>query len=100
MKVGEIVLLNGGDSISSVCFDFGKAPRKEPPNEPKKPPIKPPRERRPPVKEPPDSDDSPSEKRPPVGDPPRKKREIPTVSTLRRGRVRNDSRPAFWLDYR
>jgi hypothetical protein len=62
MKVGEIDLFDGGDSVSSVSFDFGKAPRKEPPNELKKPPIKPPGERRPPVKEPPDSDDPPSEK--------------------------------------
>ena len=96
MKVGEIDLVNGGDPVSSVSFDFGKAPRKEPPNEPKKPPIKPPGERRPPVKEPPDSDDPPSEKkRPPVGDPPRKKREIRTVWALRSELVGSDSRTAF-----
>lgn len=50
-----------------------EAPRREPPNDPKKPPMKPPRrDRRPPVSEPPDEpnpgDPTPN-KNPPIGDP-------------------------------
>lgn len=49
------------------------APRREPPNDPKKTPIKPPRvDRKPPVDEPPDElnpgDPTPNDKRP-IGDP-------------------------------
>jgi hypothetical protein len=52
------------------------APRREPPNEPKKPPLRPPNKRRKsPIKEPPepaDPRDPPERKGPPIGDPPSK----------------------------
>ena len=53
------------------------APRREPPNDPKKPPVKPPpRKRKPPVKEPPNPTDihDPPRRQPPIGEPPRPSR--------------------------
>jgi hypothetical protein len=56
------------------------APRREPPNDPKKPPVKPPpRKKNPPVKEPPDPPDIDNplpRERPPIGDPPGPARKI------------------------
>jgi hypothetical protein len=58
-----------------TLITVGEAPRREPPNDPKKPPVKsPPRKRKSPVKEPPepsDIQDPPPRRKPPMGDPPR-----------------------------
>ena len=58
-----------------TLLTVGDAPRREPPNDPKKPPVKsPPRKRKSPVKEPPepsDIQDPPPRRKPPMGDPPR-----------------------------
>jgi len=58
-----------------TLITVGDAPRREPPNDPKKPPVKsPPRKRKSPVKEPPepsDIQDPPPRRKPPMGDPPR-----------------------------
>ena len=72
------------------------APRREPPNDPKKPPVKPPpRKRKPPVKEPPNSTDihDPPRRQPPIGEPPRPGRNKissePAILTVRKFRAQD-----------
>jgi hypothetical protein len=78
---------------TKTLLTVGDAPRREPPNDPKKPPVKsPPRKRKSPVKEPPEPSDiqDPSPRRKsPMGDPPRPGSETllhfhPTIRTAKK----------------
>ena len=80
-EAGIIIALIDTDMETPIKPE--RAPRREPPNDPRQPPINPPpRKRNPPLEDPPDTPnpagDPSSRRRPPVGDPPRRKRKIRT----------------------